>query len=133
VDALLDAYPAPRVRVLGVSSNAGEPFADALRVAAERQVRLPLFRDEGGRVAEALGARSTPTVVVLDASGAVRYLGWVDNERLPGAAGREPWLEHALEGVLDGKTAFSARSPTYGCAITHSLFRPEQSSCCAVH
>jgi peroxiredoxin len=133
VDALLDAYPATRVRVLGVSSNAGESFADVLRVATERQVRLPILRDEGGRVADALGVHSTPTVVVLDASGAVRYLGWVDNERLPGVPGREPWLERALQGVLDGKSTFAARSPTYGCTITRSWFRAEQSSCCTVH
>jgi peroxiredoxin len=133
VDALLDRYPAARVRVVGISSNAGETFADVLRVAAERRVRIPILRDEGGRVAEAVGARSTPAVAVLDASGAVRYLGWLDNERLPGDARREPWLERALQGVLDGKSAFAARSPTFGCTITRSLLRPEQSSCCAVH
>jgi peroxiredoxin len=133
VDALLDEYPGTRVRVVGVSSNAGERFADALRVAKERGVRIPILRDEGGRVAEALGVRSTPTVVVLDASGSVRYLGWVDNERLPGDPGREPWLERALRGVLDGRSAFAARTPTYGCVITRSLFNPEQSSCCSAH
>lgn len=132
VDGLLDAYPAARVRVLGVSSNAGEPYADVLRVAEERRVRIPILRDEGGEVARALGVRSTPTVVVLDASGAVRYLGWLDNERLPGDPGREPWLDRALQGVLDG-TPFAARSPTYGCTITRSLFHPEKSPCCAVH
>lgn len=134
IDALLDAYPPSRVRVVGVSSNAGESFEEALRVARERQVRIPILRDEGGRVAAALGAQSTPTVAVLDASGAVRYLGWLDNERLPGDPRREPWLDRALHGVLEGEGAFAARSPTYGCTITRSLFGgPEQSSCCAVH
>jgi hypothetical protein len=133
VDGLLDAYPAARVRVVGVSSNAGEPYADVLRVASERQVRIPILRDEGGALARSLGARSTPTVVVLDASGAVRYLGWLDNERLPGDPGREPWLDRALQGVLDGKTSFASRSPTYGCAITRSPFGPQQGSCCTVH
>jgi peroxiredoxin len=133
VEALLETYPEARVRVVGVSSNAGESFEEVLRVAKERQVRIPILRDEGGRVADALGVHSTPTVVVLGASGAVRYLGWVDNERLPGDPGREPWLDRALQGVLDGKSAFAARSPTYGCTITRSLFRAEQSSCCTVH
>jgi hypothetical protein len=133
VDGLLDAYPPSRVRVVGVSSNAGEPFADVLREAKERQVRIPILRDVGGLVAETLGVTSTPTVVVLDATGAVRFLGWVDNERLPGVEDREPWLELALKGVLDGRGEFSARSPTYGCAITRSLFGKEQGSCCTVH
>lgn len=134
IDALLDAYPASRVGVLGVSSNAGEPFADALRVARERGVRIPILRDEGGAVARALGATSTPTVVVLDRAGATRFVGWVDNERLPGEPGREAWLDRALEGVLEGRSAFAARTPVYGCTITRSLFAgPEQSSCCKVH
>jgi hypothetical protein len=133
VDGLLDTYPPARVRVIGVSSNAGESYANVVRVASERQVRIPIFRDEGGVVARALGVLSTPTVVVLDASGAVRYLGWLDNERLPGDPGREAWLDRALQGVLDGKTPFAARSPTYGCSITRSLFRPDQSPCCTTH
>jgi peroxiredoxin len=133
VDALLDAYPSSRVGVVGVSSNAGEPFADALRVAKERGVRIPILRDEGGAVARALGATSTPTVVVLDRTGATRFVGWVDNERNPGEPGREPWLDRALQGVLGGSTAFSTRTPVYGCTITRSLFAPEHGSCCSVH
>jgi hypothetical protein len=129
VDALLDAYPPSRVGVFGVSSNAGEPYADVLRVARERKVRIPILRDEGGAVARALGVQSTPTVVVLDAAARTRFVGWLDNERLPGDAGREPWLDRAIQGVLDGR-AFAARTPVYGCTITRSLFGPEPSSCC---
>jgi peroxiredoxin len=127
VDALLDRWPGERVRVLGVSSNAGETFADALRVAGERGVRVPIYRDPGGRLAEAVGARSTPTVAVLDGRGELRFLGWIDNERPPGDPRREPWLERAVSGVLDGPAGFAARTPTYGCVITRSLF--EAGSC----
>jgi hypothetical protein len=126
VDALLERWPAERVRVIAVSSNAGERFDEVLRAATARAVRVPIYRDPGGRVAEAVGARSTPTVAVLDARGALRFLGWLDNERLPGDPRREPWLERAVSGVLEG-TAFGARTPTYGCVITRSLF--EAPSC----
>jgi peroxiredoxin len=131
-DALLDDWPAARVRVVGVSSNAGERYDEVLRAAAERGVRVPILRDEGGRLAEALGVRSTPTVVVLDARAEVRYLGWIDNERGRGDPGREPWLDRALAGVLDG-SPYAARSPTYGCAITRSLFGAKSSPCCTAH
>jgi hypothetical protein len=124
VDALLERWPEERVRVIGVSSNAGERFDDVLRAASARAVRLPIYRDPAGRVAEAVGARSTPTVAVLDARGELRFLGWIDNERLPGDPRREPWLERAVAGVLDGTTRFGARTPTYGCVITRSLFDP---------
>jgi peroxiredoxin len=130
VDDLLDRYPAARLRVVGVSSNVGEAFADTLRVARERGVRIPIYRDDGARVAEALGARSTPTVVVLDARGEIRFRGWIDDERLPGDPGREPWLDRALEGILAGRAGFSARTPVYGCPITRSLFGPAPGPCC---
>lgn len=132
-DALLDAYPASRVAVYGVASNAGERFEDVLRVAGERKVRVPLLRDEGGEVARALGVQSTPTVVVLDAAGKLRFRGWIDNERLPGDPGREPWLERAVQGVLDGRTPFAARTPVYGCTITRALFGPAPGASCGLH
>lgn len=129
VDQLQERYPAARVRVVGVSSNAGEDFAQVLATARERGVRIPLFRDEGGHVAEAVGAHSTPTVAVLDGRGQVRFLGWIDNERLPGDPQREPWLELALEGLL-AERPFATRSPVYGCTITQSLFAPPSAPCC---
>ncbi|MCX5730977.1 MAG: redoxin domain-containing protein, partial [Deltaproteobacteria bacterium] len=106
VDALLDTYPKDRVQVVALVSNAGETLAEDLKTAVERGVRVPIYRDEGGRVARAVGARSTPTVVVLDKKGDVRFLGWLDNERLPGVEGREPWLDIALTGVLAGRNDF---------------------------
>lgn len=128
VDALLDAWPSRPVRVVAVASNAGEPLGDVLRVAKERGVRVPLYRDEGGRVAQALGARSTPTVAVLDGAGRVRFLGWLDNERLPGDAGRQPYVERAVDGLLGG-AAFAARSPVFGCTITRSLLTATPAAC----
>lgn len=133
VDALLDAFPADRVRVIGVASNSGEPLAEVLAAASERRVRIPIYRDEDGAVAGALGARSTPTVAVLDRGGEVRFLGWLDNERQPGEPGRQPWLERALDGLLAGRLDFAARTPVYGCAITRSLFGPKPGPCCTSH
>lgn len=132
VDALLDAWPAERVRVVGVSSNVGEAFPDVLRAARERGVRIPLYRDEGGALAAALAVRSTPSVAVVDRAGAVRFVGWLDNERLPGDARREPWLDRAIAGVLAGRTPFAARSPTWGCAITRSLRAAGAHAGCAI-
>lgn len=128
VDDLARRYPPERVRVLAISSNAGEDYATVLRVAAERGIRIPIFRDERGEVARALGATSTPTAVVLDGEGRLRFLGWIDNERLPGDPDRQPWLERAIEGVVENR-AFTARTPIYGCTITRSLFGPS-STCC---
>lgn len=132
MDALMDRYPAEQVRVLGVSSNAGEAFDEVLRLARERGVRLPIYRDEDGQVARAVDAHSTPTVVVLDGHGVIRFRGWMDNERLPDDPKREPWLDLALQSLLENR-AFSARTPIFGCPITRSLSAATSESCCQGH
>lgn len=130
-DALVDAWPAARVQVLGVLSNAGEAPDAARAEAARRGVRLPLWYDPGGRLAAAVGARSTPTAVILDRDGAVRFLGWIDNERSPGEAGREAWLEEALTALLEGDVT-PRRRRTFGCPITRGLGGEPRPSCCKV-
>lgn len=120
VDGLAQAWSARGVAFVEVSSNAGETL-DSLREAERlRSLARPLWRDEGGLLARKLEARSTPTVVLVRRDGLVLYRGWLDNERLPGEEGREPWLEQALAAFSRGDTAL-AKSPTWGCTITRSL------------
>jgi peroxiredoxin len=130
VEALLARYQAKNVAVLGVSSNADETFAEVKRVASTRGIRLPIVRDEDGLLAQALGVRSTPTVVMLDERGQARFVGWLDNERTPGEANREPWLELALQGVLENRSDFTTRTPVFGCTIARRLFGAAQGASC---
>lgn len=120
VEALARAYADRGVAFVGVDSNVDDSLDDIARVAASRGVTLPVWQDAGGQLAKALGARSTPTVVLLDRDGRVKFRGWLDNERLPGEPDREPWLEQALDGELSG-APHASKSPTWGCAITRSL------------
>jgi len=130
VETLLEQYQAKGVAVLGVSSNADETFAEVQRAASGRGLRLPIVRDEDGLLAQALGVRSTPTVVLLDERGQARFVGWLDNERTPGEPDREPWLELALQGVLENQSGFATRTPVYGCTIARRLFGATQSHSC---
>ncbi len=130
LDALLGRYPERRVLLAAVVSNAGESLDEARQVATRRGVKVPLYADPSGALAQWVGAKSTPTAVVLDRDGRVRFKGWIDNEREPGTPGRQPWLENAIDGVLDGR-GFTARTPTWGCTITRSLFAAESGGCAA--
>ena len=130
VETLLERYRAKGVAVFGVSSNADETFAEVKRVASARGIRLPIVRDEDGLLAQAFGARSTPTVVMLDERGETRFAGWFDNERTPGEPDREPWLELALQGVLENRRDFATRSPVFGCTIARRLFGATQGHSC---
>jgi peroxiredoxin len=130
VEALLERYRTKGVAVLGVSSNADETFAEVKRAAGARGIHLPIVRDEDGRLAQVLGVRSTPTVVILDERGEPRFVGWFDNERAPGEPDRQPWLELALQGVLENRSDFATRTPVFGCTIARRLFGATQGHSC---
>ncbi len=120
-DALLDHYSSKGVAVLAVASNAGEDRKMIAEATKQRGIRVPVLMDTGGYLADHLGARTTPTAAVLDSKGALRFLGWIDNERLPGEDGRIAYVENAVDAVLAGSDDYSPRSPYYGCAITKPL------------
>ncbi|MBI3185635.1 MAG: redoxin family protein [Myxococcales bacterium] len=121
VAALPAHYPKEKVQVVAVSSNADDDMEGLRKEAAERKLTVPLLVDLDGTLATALKVRSTPSVVVLDRAGSLKFKGWIDNERLPGEPDREPYLERALDGLLAGRSDFSSTSPTYGCQITKSV------------
>lgn len=128
IERLAQGWKDRGIAFVQVSSNASESLELLEEAARSRGLALPVWRDEKGELAEALGARSTPTVVFVRRDGQVLYRGWVDNEREAGEPGREPWLEQALTGFLNG-TAYASRSPTWGCTITRRLRSAEVPVC----
>lgn len=128
VNALAEAWGPKGVQVVQVASNAGETLSQLKEAERLRSLPRAVWRDEGGLLAKELGARTTPTVVLVRKDGKVLFKGWVDNERLPGEAGREPWLERALEAFASGGSA-PTKSPTWGCMITKSLSSPTIPQC----
>ena len=123
IDSLARTYAPLGISVQQVSSNAGETLESLKEAVALRKLQLPIWRDEGGILADSVGARSTPTVVVLSPQAEILYRGFIDNERAPGEPGREPWLEEALAGITQG-TPYKKNAPTWGCSITRSLSAP---------
>lgn len=110
-----------RVLVLAVSSNADDELADVVRAYGARSSgEVPLRIDPDGGLARALGVPTTPTAVLLDRQGRVRFRGHIDDERLPGDPGRTAYLEEAVFALLEGREV-PASSPIAGCAITASL------------
>lgn len=84
--------------------------------AAKRKLTLPLVLDTGGRLAARLRAVATPTAVVIDAGGKVRYRGRIDDNPDPQGVVRQD-LKLALEELLAGKQVRVARTQAIGCGI----------------
>src|SRR5262249_9655269 len=73
LDQLGADYGAKNVVVIAVDPNAGE--ATRLKDAG---VKEPVMADQGSKLAEKLGAMTTPELFVLDDKGMLRYRGAID-------------------------------------------------------
>lgn len=121
MEAMAAHYEPLGVRFYAIASNSDDSLDAVHRVAHERNFKLTLLKDEGAQLANTYGARTTPTVVILDKEGAVRFRGWIDNERFQGDPHRNAYAENALDEVLKGEEVTQPSSPIFGCRITTRL------------
>jgi thioredoxin-related protein len=117
VNNLFERYGAEGLAFVHVSSNQNESFADVQREYKKREVPLVLMRDNQGALAKALGVKGTPTAVVIDSTGKVQFMGWIDNERDVLEPGRVAYLENAIKQFLAGEVVETPTSPMFGCPI----------------
>ena len=121
IHQIAERYNKRGVAVFAIASNADDTPPKIAEVAKEMNFQLKILYDPRGKLAKYFGVVTTPTTVVLDREGKVRYFGWIDNEHKPGESGRIPYLENALEQLLSGQKVSLPRGPFYGCMITKDL------------
>ncbi len=119
-DAARD-YADRGVRFLAINANDSDRYPrDSLEAMRERVGQeswpMPYLHDATQEVARAYGAKTTPDVFVIDASGALRYRGAPDSDYDdPGQ--RAAWLRDALDAVLEGREPELAETRPVGCSI----------------
>jgi hypothetical protein len=116
IQALLKHFDGKRVRVLLIDANDNESAAETQRYAAEVQFPLPIYKDWRNTVADRFGATLTPEAVVLDATGASRYQGAIDDARNP-ARVRIEAVKVAVGDILAGRPVSVKPIRAFGCAI----------------
>lgn len=121
VEDLRRRYADRGVALIAVASNADDSAKTLKPHAASLGLGGPVVLDPGGRLAALFGVRTTPTTLVLDRRGRVRFFGWIDNERQPGRSGRVPYAAQAIDALLAGERPSCPRTPVYGCMITRRL------------
>jgi len=121
IESLSNRYQKEGIHFVAVSSNSDISEETMLRISKERGLKIPIVKDHGGAVAEQVEARTTPTVVLIDASGRIHYKGWIDNEKREGDAERIAYLENAIQDFLKSGSVAQKDSPIFGCRITRSL------------
>ncbi len=109
-------YADKGVKCFAVYSNALETVPEITKHSQDAAYRFPALLDANQKAADALQAKITPSVVLLDASGKVRYRGLIDdhkNEQLV----KNRHLRAALDAVLGGKEVEVKSTEPVGCAI----------------
>ena len=110
-----------RVRLLAVNPNDAERYpGDSLERMRERVASegwsMPYLRDETQEAAHAFGAKTTPDVFVLDASGRLRYRGAPDADHADPSLDAA-WLRAALDAVLGDVAPDPAETEPVGCSV----------------
>jgi hypothetical protein len=114
---LYEKYAPAGIAFLHVLSTKGESFEDAVKEYKKRTLPFPLLYDNNARLKNAVHAKGTPTAVLFDQDGSVRFMGWIDNERKVGESNREPYLENALKQYLAHEEISVNNSAMFGCGM----------------
>lgn len=97
--------------------------AEMQKLAEARNARpTAIVRDETGELGRLYGARTTPHLFVIDATGILRYAGAVDSIRSVDAddvAKADNYLVRALEALKASKVVDPEAVPPYGCSVKY--------------
>lgn len=95
----------------------GDSFADMQARYKERHYSGAYLLDEGHKVADAFGARTTPHVFLFDKNMKLVYKGAIDDNVASAAAVKEKWLQNAINNMVAGKPVDPATTRNIGCSI----------------
>lgn len=112
--ALMEATQGQPVRWLLAVANDNESPAEIAAYASD--TKLPILIDRYGMMADRFGAVMTPEAIVLDARGAVRYKGAIDDAQNPARVRNRP-LRGAIEALVAGREVPVKSLRAFGCAI----------------
>ena len=115
--ALQSKYRDRGVAFLAIASNKNESPIEVRRNRENLKLAFPVLLDRDGAMADRLGATHTPSIVILDGAGMLRYRGAIDNNRHEGEKGRIPYAEEALDALLAGRPVPQPETEVFGCSI----------------
>ncbi|MDQ6651111.1 MAG: thioredoxin family protein [Acidobacteriota bacterium] len=116
MEKLAQDYKARGINVVGINSNVTEPADTVKAHAAAHKMTFVILKDNGNKIADALGATRTPEAYFLDANNKLLYHGRIDNSRDSSQVNAND-LRDALEATLSGKPVTKTTASAFGCSI----------------
>jgi hypothetical protein len=124
---LSEEYVPRGVGFLALAPNERDNCDALSRFSIAHHLRFPVYRDLGAKLAGRLGVVRTPTVVLLDDRGAIRYRGRIDDQYAVGSRRAGPSrddLAAAIEDVLAGRPVAVPETEAAGCPIERPVAIP---------
>lgn len=115
-----EEYHKRGVTFVAVYANRPETLDQVATHAYEHDLPFLIVKDFNAEFADSLGVSRTPTAVVLDGKGIMKYRGRIDDQY--GVASRRPKarrteLRDAVDAVLAGETVKHSEVPADGCPL----------------
>jgi peroxiredoxin/mono/diheme cytochrome c family protein len=121
LNALVREFPRSSLTMVGVCVDPDLTDEQVQAHAREFGLKFPVVRDRKGALAAQLGAKVTPEAFVVDAKGAVRYHGRIDDQyaarRQRNAHSESHELRDAVAAVLAGRDVRQAHVAAVGCPL----------------
>ena len=114
------AYGDKGVQIIGVNSNTQDSLTELAAYVHRHEINFPMLKDRGNRIADALDAKRTPEVFLLDQSRVVRYHGRIDDQYGVGYSKERqarPELTLAIDQLLAGDPISKPLTEAVGCHI----------------
>lgn len=105
-----------RVVIWMIASNSNEDLSSLREAAAERELENVLI-DSDQKLADELGAITTPHCFVLDEQHRLRYQGGIDDVAFGKPEASVFYLKDAVDALLSGDPVETAETPSFGCTI----------------
>jgi len=110
-------YEDKGVVFLGIDSNVTNSVEDIAKHIEDAGISYPILKDEGNTYADALGAKVTPEIFIVDKEGKLAYHGAPDNRTGPEAEPTERYLDDALAALTAGEAVKTTTTSAWGCGI----------------
>lgn len=117
INEVAKKYADKGVVFLGLDSNHTTPVDEITKHIEDLGISYPILKDEGNAYADAVGAKVTPEIYIVDKEGKLAYHGAPDNRTGPDAEPTEHYLDDALAALTAGEAVKTTTTSAWGCGI----------------
>jgi peroxiredoxin len=107
---------------IAINTTKGNTPESNKETAGKWSIDRPILTDDGGKVAKAYGAKTTPHMFVIDKEGKLVYAGAIDDKPDSDASslsGAKNYVLAALSDLQSGKEVATPETKSYGCGVKY--------------